>query len=225
MSVQLAIEARDGFWGNPSNQIGREKPIVAASVGPYGAALADGSEYTGNYDLDEDDLYTFHRQRWHVLAETGADILACETIPSRPESEALTQLLAETPGRYAWFSFSCRDQRRIGDGALLRDCVAPLNEFEQIAAVGINCSWPQYVPSLVAECRKVTNKPIIVYPNSGEEFDAVEKRWSGVVDSVDFASASETWHAAGATLIGGCCRTSPEHIRQIRQRLLESRTN
>ena len=146
--------------------------------------------------------------------------MACETIPSRPESEVLARLLAETPRRYAWFSFSCRDEKRIRDGALLKDCVAPLDELEQIAAVGINCSWPQHIPGLVAECRKVTNKPIIVYPNSGEEFDVVEKHWSGVSDSVDFASASEAWRAAGATLIGGCCRTGPEHIRQIRQRLL-----
>ena len=111
LAVQLVIEARDQFWAEPANRKGRLRPIVAASVGPYGAALADGSEYTGDYDLDEAGLVDWHRQRWHILAGSGADILACETIPSHSETRALAKLMAETPEMPVWMSFSCKDGR------------------------------------------------------------------------------------------------------------------
>lgn len=220
LSVQLAIEARDAFWAEPVRRAGRLRPIVAASVGPYGAALADGSEYTGAYHLDEEQLVEFHQQRWQLLADTGADILACETIPSQPESRALAKLLQETPGRFAWFSFSCRDGRHISDGARLADCLGPLDRLEQVAAVGVNCTPPRFIPELIVEARSATSKPILVYPNSGEQYDVVHKRWLGLSDSAHFASESVQWCSAGATLIGGCCRTGPEHIRQIRSRLI-----
>jgi homocysteine S-methyltransferase len=219
LSVTLALEARDTFWSAPANRRGRIRPLVAASVGPYGAALADGSEYTGNYDLEEEGLWRFHRRRWEILAGTAADILACETIPSQPESRALARLLAETPGRYAWFSFSCRDERHINDGSLLVDCLEPLAKMEQVAAVGINCTAPRHIPGLIAEARSVTGKPIVVYPNSGEVYDVANQRWSGIADSADFAGAGREWRQAGASVIGGCCRTGPDHIRSIRWQL------
>ena len=219
LSVDLALEARDAFWSKPAHRQGRTRPLVAASVGPYGAALADGSEYTGDYDLDEEALLNFHRRRWQILAGTAADLLACETIPSRPESRALARLLAQTPGRYAWFSFSCRDERHISDGSLLAECLEPLAEMERVAAVGINCTAPRFMPSLIAEARSVTGKPIIVYPNSGEQYDAAQKQWLGVSDAADFAAASREWRHAGASIVGGCCRTGPEHIRSIRDGL------
>lgn len=225
LSVQLAVEARDEFWSEPKNRSGRRRPLVAASIGPYGAYLADGSEYTGDYRLGStetewiDRLLAFHRQRWHILASTEADLLACETIPSRLESQALVQLLAETPGRYAWFSFSCRDGLHISDGSRLVDCLAPLSENEQIVAVGINCTPPRLIPSLIAEAQQVIDKPIIVYPNSGERYDAEGRRWSGESMPAEFGSFSREWRKSGAALIGGCCRTRPDHIRQIRDRL------
>jgi homocysteine S-methyltransferase len=220
LSVQLAIEARDAFWSQVANQIGRLRPIIAASVGPYGAALADGSEYTGDYDLDEEGLLAFHRPRWQILAESEADILACETIPSMHESRALARLLVATPERYGWFSFSCQDGRRISDGSLLADCLAPLNKIEKVVAVGINCTSPKYIPSLIGEAQRVTDKPIIVYPNSGERYEAGEKRWLGTAEANDFAGASELWCTSGANIIGGCCRTGPDHVRQIRRQLI-----
>jgi homocysteine S-methyltransferase len=220
LSVQLAVDARDEFWSEPSNRAGRLKPIVAASVGPYGAALADGSEYTGDYDLDEEGLVDFHRRRWKILAESEADILACETIPSYPESRALSRLLAETPRRFAWFSFSCRDQQKISDGTPIGKCAAHLNANDRVAAAGINCTSPRFIPGLIHEVRRVTSKAIVVYPNSGEKYDVDHKRWSGIADSADFAAASKSWCAAGASLVGGCCRTGPDHIRQIRQALV-----
>jgi homocysteine S-methyltransferase len=219
LSVQLAVQARDDFWAAEKNRHGRLRPIVAASVGPYGAALADGSEYTGDYDLDEAGLYAFHRRRWQILAASPADILACETIPSYPESKALARLLAETPGRMAWFSFSCRDETHISDGTPLVDCIAPLNELEQAAAVGINCTPPRFIPGLLAAAREATDKPIIVYPNSGETYDALNSRWLGESVPAEFGTYSREWRKAGATLIGGCCRTRPDHIRQIRDRM------
>ena len=220
LSVTLAIDARDAFWRDTSNRVSRRKPIVAASVGPYGAYLADGSEYTGRYDLDEAALKEFHHRRWQVLAATNADILACETIPSLAECRALAQLLLETPGRFAWFAFSCKDAQHISDGNRLADCLSFLDNFEQVAAVGINCTSPVHVLGLLAEARAVSHKPLVLYPNSGELFDAVSKRWRGRADALVFAQDCQAWRAAGANVIGGCCRTGPEHVRQIRERLV-----
>jgi len=218
-SVHLALEARETFWSQMANRSGRIRPLVAASIGPYGAARADGSEYTGNYGLDEKGLLHFHRRRWHILAGAGADILACETIPSQPEYRALARLITETPEVFAWFSFSCPDDKHISDGTPFSECVADLNNLEQVAAVGINCTRPQYIPGLIAEARRVTDKPIVVYPNSGEVYDPVNKRWLGTADPIDYAVASQEWCSAGATIIGGCCRTGPEHIRLIREQV------
>ncbi|HEX6384984.1 MAG TPA: homocysteine S-methyltransferase [Anaerolineae bacterium] len=223
LSVQLAREACDQFWAEPANRTGRLRPIVAASVGPYGAALADGSEYTGNYDLDEDELADWHRGRWCILAQSGADLLACETIPSYQETLALRRLLLETPETLAWFSFSCRDGHHISDGTPLADCIAALEGIQQVVAVGVNCTAPRFIPSLIDEARAVTEKPIVVYPNSGEQYDAVHNRWLGESVPAEFGTYSREWRKMGAALIGGCCRTGPAHIRQIRDRFRHSR--
>ncbi|MGD8854914.1 MAG: homocysteine S-methyltransferase [Chloroflexota bacterium] len=221
-AVTLAIDARDTFWREAAHRVGRLKPVVAASVGPYGAFLANGSEYTGAYDLDEAGLKAFHRQRWQLLSQTQADILACETIPSLPECRALLELLLETPNCYAWFSFSCRDERHISDGNRLADCLSILDAHERVAAVGINCTAPEYVPGLLVEARAVTDKPLLVYPNSGEQYDVTNRRWQGRSDADEFGLACLNWRAAGARIIGGCCRTGPEHVRQIRKQLRRS---
>jgi homocysteine S-methyltransferase len=221
-AVTLAMEARQTYWRQPAHRSGRLKPLVAASIGPYGAYRADGSEYTGDYDLDEVGLKSFHRQRWQLLSETGADILACETIPSLPECRALLSLLLETPNSYAWFSFSCRDERHISDGNRLADCLSILDACEQVAAVGINCTAPEFVPGLLLEAGAVTEKPLLVYPNSGERYDVTNRLWQGQSDADEFGLACLDWRAAGATIIGGCCRTGPEHVRQIRKQLRRS---
>ena len=225
LSVQLAVAARDDFWRRAEtqqNQQARLRPIVAASIGPYGAYLADGSEYSGEYGLTEEALMAFHRQRWHILAATQADLLACETIPSHIEARALARLLLETPQCYAWFSFSCRDGKHISDGTPLADVVAPLANITQVAALGINCTPPEYLPSLIAEIRRITDKPIIVYPNSGETYDTVTEQWQEETRSKDFVISAHQWHQDGATLIGGCCRVHPKHIRTLSQRLKHS---
>ncbi|HET9914484.1 MAG TPA: homocysteine S-methyltransferase [Anaerolineales bacterium] len=214
-SVRLAMAARDEFWAETSNHTGRPRPFVAASVGPYGAFLADGSEYRGNYGLTEKDLMDFHRPRLRALVEAGADLLACETIPCLVEAQAVASLLKEFPAISAWVSFTAGDEKHISEGQLLADCVKQLEDHPQITAVGVNCTSPEYISSLIREMKRVTQKPILVYPNSGETYDATNNDWNGapVIDS--FGEQAKEWYAAGARLIGGCCRTTPEDIRAI----------
>lgn len=223
LSVRLVVEARDEFWSIESNHAGRLRPLAAASIGPYGAYLADGSEYTGRYGLDEVQLAEFHRERCHILAAAGADILACETIPSFAEARALAALLRETPDAFAWFSFSCADGQHINDGTPIAECAEFLSDFEQVAAVGINCTPPRFLPDLIRAVTAVTDKPVIVYPNSGETYDPVSKRWIGESAPAEFGTYSREWRKLGAGLIGGCCRTTPAHIRQISDRFRKHR--
>ncbi|MBP6016880.1 MAG: homocysteine S-methyltransferase [Candidatus Promineofilum sp.] len=218
LAVRLVIEARDEFWAVTANRGGRLRPLAAASVGPYGAYLADGSEYTGAYGLDEAGLTDFHRERLALLAGSGADILACETIPSFAEARALARLLDETPDIYAWFSFSCRDGAHIADGTPIARCAAFLADLERVAAVGINCTPPRFIPDLIRAVTAVTDKPVVVYPNSGETYDPVLKRWLGESVPSEFGTYSREWRKLGAGLIGGCCRTTPDHVRQISDR-------
>ena len=214
-SVQLAIAARDAFWRDEANHAGRPRPLVAASVGPYGAFLADGSEYRGDYSLNETELMNFHRPRLAALLAAGPDLLACETIPCWTEAQALARLLAEFPEACAWFSFSARDDEHISHGERLADCVAGLDAVPQIVAIGVNCTAPRHIPALIAAARSATRKPIVVYPNSGETYDAARHAWCGPATVDAFALEAQRWYDAGARLIGGCCRTTPAHIAQI----------
>lgn len=211
-SVKLAIEARDEFWADLANRVDRSKPFVAASVGPYGAYLADGSEYRGNYGLSETELMDFHRPRMKALIEAGADILACETIPCLVEAQALVKLLAEFQNIEAWISFSCRDDIHVNEGQRLEDCVRLVEASPFVAAVGVNCTSPKYIPTLIREAKKATTKPVLVYPNSGESYDASRNDWDGHPVYESFGEEARTWFDAGARLIGGCCRTTPEDI-------------
>ncbi|NIM49271.1 MAG: homocysteine S-methyltransferase [Gemmatimonadales bacterium] len=220
LSVRLAVEARDAFWSEPGNRQGRLRPLVAASVGPYGAFLADGSEYTGRYGIGDGELHAFHRHRWHVLADSQADLLACETIPSRREAGVLLELLRETPGRWAWMSFSCRDGAHLSDGGPIIDVARACDAAPGVAAVGVNCTAPQFISSLIAEVRRGTEKPIIVYPNSGERYDAVHKSWVATQAVIDWEVATVEWYRLGAAAIGGCCRVGPEVISAMRRQLV-----
>jgi homocysteine S-methyltransferase len=211
-SVDLAIASRDAFWAEPANRTGRAKPVVAASVGPYGAMLADGSEYRGAYALNEDALVSWHRERFHVLASTGADLLACETIPCLAEARALRRLLHEVPARTAWFSFSARDGEHISSGERFADVAAEFSGDAQIVAIGINCTPPQFIASLVMAARAVSSTPIVVYPNSGDLWVAATRCWVPEHDRLTLAVGALDWLNAGARVIGGCCRTTPADI-------------
>jgi homocysteine S-methyltransferase len=215
-AVTLATEAREEFWALPQNRAGRLRPLIAASIGPYGAMLADGSEYRGNYALSDRELADFHRPRLKVLAESGADLLACETLPSLREALVLARLLQEFAHIPAWISFSCRDGERNCEGQRIADCVAQLNDFPQIVALGVNCTAPQHIAPLLRQMRGRTAKPLLAYPNSGEIYDATTKGWSAIHETRAFADAAPEWHAAGARLIGGCCRTQPGDIAALK---------
>jgi homocysteine S-methyltransferase len=221
-SVTLALEARDRFWAEERTRAGRLRPLVAASVGPYGAFLANGAEYTGAYDIDEQGLGDFHRERLELLSASGADLLACETVPSADEARALAALLA-APGLPAWVSFSCRDGERLRDGTLLADCVRLVDPLRRVVAVGVNCTAPAHVESLLRTAARATAKPLVAYPNSGETYDPVRRQWTGSSSGERWGELGRSWRANGARLVGGCCRTGPGEVRRLRESLVESR--
>ncbi len=215
-AVALAARARDEFLHDNPNT--KTRPLIAASIGPLGAANHDGSEYTGKYDADELALREFHQQRTELLDDAGADILACETIPNAIEATVLASLLQKTKTP-AWVSFSCRDGTAINDGSPVRDVAAIFAAHPTVFAVGINCTAPEYVLSLIAELQQaVPDKAVVVYPNSGECYHSVDNSWSGENSAVIAADAALTWHAAGATIIGGCCRMGPQHTRAMHEK-------
>jgi homocysteine S-methyltransferase len=211
-SVYLAAEARDVFWKGVQDKSARPKPFVAASVGPYGAFLSDGSEYRGDYSLTHDELVSFHRERINVLVEAGADLLACETIPCLVEAKAILSVMKEFPEVSAWFTFSAKDGCHISDGAKIADCAAWLDSEAQVAAIGINCTAPQFIESLIKEVKSSSSKPVIVYPNSGAAYDPTSKTWNDEPSATPFAGSITSWYEAGARIIGGCCSTSPADI-------------
>jgi homocysteine S-methyltransferase len=216
LSVDLACLARENFWSNADNRRGRLKPLVAASIGPYGACQSDGSEYHGNYGLSKQELIDFHRPRLALLVQSHADLLAFETIPSILEAEALIELLAEFPQARAWLSFSCKNESQVCHGESFADCNALAEGSDQILATGINCTSPEYVTALMRSSG--AKKPLVVYPNSGEEWVSSEWRWKGgACTSLD----AREWYDAGARLIGGCCRTSPADISRMKADLIE----
>ena len=217
-SVKLACEARDAFWRTPPPS--RLRPLVAASVGPYGAALADGSEYTGRYDRDEAGLLDFHAERFALLAGSGADLLACETFPSLSEAGVLLWLLDETPDARAWFSFTALDAAHISDGTPLSDVARELHH-ERIVGIGVNCVPPALVPGLLARLAHARARPLVAYPNSGETWNAAARAWEGAPHGSSPDEACAAWRDAGAAFLGGCCRVGPAVIARMRRRLLE----
>jgi homocysteine S-methyltransferase len=221
-SVGLALEAREQFWREPAHREGRLRPLVAASIGPYGAFLADGSEYRGDYGLSVEELMEWHRPRLQVLFHSGADLLACETIPCLEEAVAVIRLLDEAPAAGAWLSFSCCDDRHLCQGEAFSAAVAVAEECEGVLAVGVNCTPPRFVEGLLREAATRTTKPLLAYPNSGERWDAGRHCWLPGEEEVRFSAYVEKWYRAGARLIGGCCRTRPADIREIRRKLMGS---
>jgi homocysteine S-methyltransferase len=215
LSVRLVQEARDRFWDDPIQRGNRCRPLVAASIGCYGASLHDGSEYRGNYGLSEQQLMDWHRPRLEVLAASGADLLACETIPSLTEAEALVRLLPAFPEVSAWISFSCRDDRHVCEGATLREALHLAQTPANVVAVGVNCTPPHFIDGLLTSIEGATSLPIVAYPNSGDRWNAAERRWEPEATCFPWAQAVLRWRAAGARIIGGCCRTTPATIREI----------
>jgi homocysteine S-methyltransferase len=164
-------------------------------------------------------LADFHRERIEVLCESGADMLAIETIPSFEEARALRDLLEERDGVDAWVSFTCRDGARLRDGTPIREAVSTVETCPRVTAVGVNCTDPEHVSGLIREIRTVSAKRIIVYPNSGERWDAVRRCWTGEAAHARFVDLAAGWARLGVWAVGGCCRVGPETIRDLAVRL------
>ncbi len=214
LSVTLAKQERDRFW--QANRADRARPSVAASIGCYGAFLHDGSEYRGDYGLTVQQLADWHRARVEILAQAAPDLFACETIPCLIEAEALALVLADFPDIPAWLSFSCRDASHLCAGATFAEAVALVNEIPSAMAMGINCTAPNLIEPLLQSAHAMAQKPFIVYPNLGEAWDASSQQWLGdAATNANWSGLAVRWYAAGARFIGGCCRTTPDTIRQI----------
>lgn len=207
-AVELASRARDSC-GPPSDP----PKLVVASLGSYGAMLANGAEYTGAFgDVGDDALVAFHRERIDILAP-GSDLLAFETIPSLREAEAIARALADADVPGAWVSFTCRDAGTSGAGDPIERCAAALARCDRVVAIGVNCTAPQHVEGALACIARVTALPLVAYPNAGEAYDGAARRFRGHrTDSHDFAALARRWLAVGARLVGGCCRTTPVHV-------------
>ncbi|XP_022959458.1 homocysteine S-methyltransferase 3-like [Cucurbita moschata] len=232
-SVEIALEAREIYlerctkdsWDWTATERGSTRPIlVAASVGSYGAYLADGSEYSGKYgdSVSLETLKDFHRRRVQILANAGADLIAFETIPNKLEAQAYAELLDEEGIEIpAWFSFNSKDGINMVSGDSITDCASIADASKRVVAVGINCTPPRYIHGLISSIREVTNKPILIYPNSGETYDGETKQWlkSDGMTGEDFVSYVSKWKEAGASLFGGCCRTTPNTIQGIAKAL------
>lgn len=219
-AVQLARRARDEHAATTGR-----RGLVAGSVGPYGAYLADGSEYTGAYTCTDEEFRTFHRPRLRLLTQAGADVLALETMPQGPEIRALLGLLAdEAPGVPAWLSLSVRDDgAALRDGTPLEDVVGWAQACPQVRLLGVNCTRVETATTALSLLADLTSLPLVVYPNSGEEYDAVAKTWSGDGENEGvLAQALPVWEALGARAVGGCCRTTPTQIRTLAAAVGES---
>ncbi|TWP37235.1 homocysteine S-methyltransferase [Leekyejoonella antrihumi] len=201
-SVTIARNVRDSLASNGTRR------WVAASVGPYGATLADGSEYRGHYGLSNAQLRDFHLPRLELLAAAGPDLFAVETIPDIDEAEVLVDLLDEV-GLPAWLSFSILG-RRTRAGQHLSDAFAVAASAETVFAVGVNCCPPADVLPALETAHAVTGKPTVAYPNSGEQWSAAARGWQGAA-AYDVGLAPG-WVAAGAAYVGGCCRVGPSTI-------------
>ncbi|MBQ6439736.1 MAG: homocysteine S-methyltransferase [Mogibacterium sp.] len=214
-SVRIFLDAREEWWNKEGRAAGRAYPVCLAGIGPYGAYLADGSEYRGNYGVSDRTLYDFHRRRMEILAETGADVLLIETQPSL--NEVLIEAgIAEDIGADYWISFSCRDGMRINEGDFIRDCAAALSEGHPgLKMIGVNCSKPEYITSLIHELRNASDIPVGVYPNSGFVYDPETKTWTVPDGQPDFGTYALNYMKAGASAVGGCCTTNADHIKQV----------
>jgi homocysteine S-methyltransferase len=234
-SVAIANSARKAAYAAVPE--GQQRFLLAGSIGPYGAYLADGSEYNGGYSLTPEEFQNFHRPRIQALVEAEVDLLALETMPSYDEIKAVLDLLhAEFPRAIAWLGCTTRDASHLSDGTPLQAVVDLVHENElQIIAIGINCVASETVSASLQHLSQLTHVPLLCYPNSGEVWDASTKTWSAGQPSAETQTRSSAisepnqprspvmlWIQNGARLVGGCCRTGPAFIRSIREDLEES---
>ncbi|XP_030837701.1 uncharacterized protein LOC105447242 [Strongylocentrotus purpuratus] len=216
MACDIARQAVEEFWEKQS-QPGRRKPLIAGSVGPYGACLLDFSEYHGNYvdNMTMEELKQWHRPRIQALVDGKVDLLAIETIPSIVEAEALLSVLQEFPSMKAWLTFYCKDKSHIGHGESFAEAVGKVSACSQIVGVGTNCIAAENVTALLQGASTSRNgKPFVVYPNApGEQW--IDDSVCGKTAADEFDDLIPAWIEAGVKYIGGCCGTSALDIKHI----------
>ena len=220
-SVKVFLDAREEWWEEEGKASGREYPLCLASVGPYGAYLADGSEYRGRYGISDDELRSFHRRRMEILRDAGADMFLIETIPAYREAVVCADL-SEELGLDYWISFSCMSGTKINEGDSIRDCARNILQGNPgLKMIGVNCTDPRFIVSLIEEMKAGLKEagsdlPIAVYPNSGEKYDPNTKTWTKAGEGLAFGAYAFEYMKAGAKAVGGCCTTVSSHIRQVR---------
>ena len=212
-SVYLAKIARAQFY----REAYTKKPLlIAGSIGPYGAYLANGDEYSDNYHLTQKEYQDFHYSRMKILANAGVDLFAFETQPKFEEVKALVSLLINKfPQLPAYISFSVDGKSKLCDGTSIIKAVQYFSNVPQIIALGVNCTAIKNIEGLVELIKPDTSRPIIVYPNNGDIYDPVTKDWKESTQDLDLAELSKKWKRRGANIIGGCCRTTPKDIKNI----------
>ena len=187
---------------------------MAASIGPFGAALGDGSEYHGRYDATWADVRTFHRARFEVLADTEADLFAIETMPTVAEAEIVLDELAHATSSKAWLSMTCVDERVTCGGDAIDAAAALADAADQVAAFGVNCTDPTFVTGLLRRSATATSLPLLAYPNHGRAWDAAHKCWVGEAGD-QLADRAAEWRSVGARLLGGCCGVGADGVARL----------
>ena len=212
-SVEVARRARDRFVDETG--VDADGLLVAGSVGPYGAMLADGSEYRGDYDPGETALREVHGPRIDALLDAGVDLLAFETIPTVREARVLLDLLAES-GASGWLSFQCRDGGSTAAGEPVAEAFAQAQDAPGLVAIGVNCGPPRHVPALLnAAAEAAPGTPLVAYPNGGDTWEAAARQWVASDGDRYDPRVVATWSALGATWLGGCCGTGPAEIAEL----------
>lgn len=212
-SVMLAKEARADFLARHPEKDPKSL-LIAGAVGPYGAYLANGAEYTGDYHLSSDEYRVFHQLRLRALVDAGADFLGIETQARLDEVKVILDMIEKLDAA-AWVTFTLKDSGHIADGTPIEEAAEVCGKHPLVDAIGINCVKREVVAEALRRISSVTNKPMIVYPNSGETYDPSTKTWHHPVTGPGWENFISKWKSMGAVCLGGCCRTLPSDIVQI----------
>ena len=210
-SVDLAEEVKKLF---NKKYINKKNILIAASIGSYGSFLSDGSEYKGDYDVNDKTIFDFHESKIQILENSNANILAFEAIPNYREAKIISKIL-ENCKKKSWISFTCKNELEISDGTLLAKCCNFLKKNPNIFALGVNCTSPKYVTQLIKILKNnCGDKKIIIYPNSGKKYDSKNKSWIGKKNN-SFDILLKEWINLGVDILGGCCGIGPNQIKKI----------
>ena len=217
-SVALARQAIEEVWSQLSVEEKKHRvyPFIAGSVGPFGAYLADGSEYRGDYDLIFEEYVDFHRLRLEVLIAQKVDVLALETIPNLHEAKALLDMIQDIDSQIpVYLSVSLQSADKMADGSSVEDLAKLVEHYPQVVAVGANCSKPEVIDAFLENLDQVTDRFLIAYPNSGEVYHGDTHTWHESASDQSLLEFAKSYHRHGAQLIGGCCRTRPSDIQEL----------